>query len=107
MSEKGEAILVPTINESCLGARLLENDRKSREPDGIERVELHIEGMTCASCVYKVERETKKMKGMIEASVTLLTSRGQFKFDKTSGLGTRDIINRFNTRSLFFFIFTF
>lgn len=81
------------IQQMGFGAKLLEGER-SGERDGIETVELHIEGMTCASCVYKVERECKKLKGMIEARVTLLTSRGQFKYDKTTGLGTRDIINR-------------
>lgn len=69
-----------------------ENENNETES---ETVELYIEGMTCASCVYKVERESKKLKGILDASVTLLTNRGQFKFDKKSGLGTRDIINRY------------
>lgn len=83
------------IQQLGYGARVLDVDRQG-ERDGIETVELHIEGMTCASCVYKVERESKKMKGMLEASVTLLTNRGQFKFDKSMGIGTRDIIKRSN-----------
>lgn len=50
--------------------------------------------MTCSSCVYKLERECKKLKGIKEVSITLLTSRATFKYDKTSQLGPRDIINR-------------
>lgn len=91
--------IVTMVQQLGFGGKLLES--RQSDKDGIETVELYIEGMTCASCVYKVERETKKIKGMLEASVTLLTNRGQFKFDKNSGLGTRDIINRyFNQNNL-------
>ena len=78
------------ISELGFGAQLLENNDKSN----VAQVELYIEGMTCSSCVYKIERECKKMKGMKEVGVTLLTSRGVFKYEKSSGLGTRDIINK-------------
>lgn len=80
--------------EMC--ARVLESERsKTAVKNSVESVELYIEGMTCASCVYKVERESKKMKGVLDAKVTLLTNRGLFKFDKNTGIGIRDIINRY------------
>jgi Cu+-exporting ATPase len=47
------------INSAGYSAKILDKDDNSH----IETVELFIEGMTCASCVYKVEREIKKLKG--------------------------------------------
>lgn len=47
------------INSSGYSAKILDKDDNSH----IETVDLFIEGMTCASCVYKVEREIKRMKG--------------------------------------------
>ena len=82
------------IHQLGFGAHVLENEVIKGAGDHIETVELFIEGMTCASCVYKVERESKKIKGVLEASVTLLTNRGVFKYDNSTGVGTRDIINR-------------
>jgi Cu+-exporting ATPase len=81
--------IVCMIQEIGFGAKLLDSEK-----NGITHVELHLEGMTCASCVYKIERETKKLKGMIEVGVTLLTSRGSFRYDKSSELGVRDIIDK-------------
>ncbi|HSM22579.1 MAG TPA: heavy metal-associated domain-containing protein, partial [Rubrivivax sp.] len=36
-------------------------------------IDLPIEGMTCASCVGRVERRLKKVPGVLEASVNLAT----------------------------------
>lgn len=82
------------ISNLGFGAKLLENE--NNEKNGIITVELFIEGMTCSSCVYKVEKELKKLKGITEVSVTLMTSRGRFKYEKSGQTGTRDIINRIN-----------
>lgn len=38
-------------------------------------VELTIEGMTCASCVARIERALRKLPGVIEATVNLATER--------------------------------
>jgi len=80
------------ISNMGFGAKLIENDMN--EKNGIITVEMLIEGMTCSSCVYKVEKELKKLKGITEVSVTLMTCRGKFKYEKASLLGPRDIINR-------------
>jgi Cu+-exporting ATPase len=42
---------------------------------------LPIEGMTCASCVNRIERFLKKTDGVVEASVNLATERATITFD--------------------------
>lgn len=43
---------------------------------------LKIEGMTCASCAKAVERATKKLEGVTEASVNLATEKLSISFDE-------------------------
>jgi len=45
-----------------------------------ERVDLEITGMTCASCVSRVEKELNRLDG-VEASVNLATERAAVRFD--------------------------
>ncbi|XP_071440657.1 copper-transporting ATPase 2 isoform X2 [Hetaerina americana] len=58
---------------------------------GEGEVELRISGMTCASCVNKIEREVSRLPGVTHASVALTTQKGVFRFD-TEITGIRDII---------------
>ena len=51
-------------------------------PDAAEIV-LPIEGMTCASCVRRVERALSKVEGVEEAGVNLATERATVKYDPT------------------------
>src|SRR5437868_15132856 len=44
---------------------------------------LPIEGMTCASCVNRVERYLRKTDGVVEASVNLATEQARVRFDPT------------------------
>ncbi len=46
-----------------------------------ESLSLPIEGMTCASCVARVEKALRAVPGVIEASVNLATERAQLRFD--------------------------
>ncbi|KFM65871.1 hypothetical protein X975_22176, partial [Stegodyphus mimosarum] len=55
-------------------------------------VNLHIGGMTCSSCVHKIETTISKMTGVISASVALATQQGRFKFD-SEVTGPRNIID--------------
>lgn len=51
--------------------------------------------MTCSSCVYAIESNIMKLKGMKSAVVALATERGKFQFDP-SITGPRDIIDCIN-----------
>ncbi len=45
------------------------------------QAELAIEGMTCASCIARVERKLLKVPGVAEASVNLATEKATVRFD--------------------------
>ena len=42
---------------------------------------LPVEGMTCASCVLRVEKALKKIDGVLEANVNLATEKVSVSFD--------------------------
>ena len=48
------------------------------------RADLPIEGMTCASCVARVERALKAVPGVEEAHVNLVTGRASVTFDPSA-----------------------
>nr|XP_018917794.1 PREDICTED: copper-transporting ATPase 1 isoform X2 [Bemisia tabaci] len=56
------------------------------------KVELKIGGMTCASCVNKIETQIKKLRGVKSAAVALTTQRGRVEFDPEE-IGPRDILD--------------
>ncbi|XP_011701411.1 PREDICTED: copper-transporting ATPase 1 isoform X3 [Wasmannia auropunctata] len=58
---------------------------------GEGEIELIILGMTCASCVNKIESTVKKLPGIKSATVALATQRGKFKYDVET-TGVRDIV---------------
>lgn len=48
---------------------------------GIAEIDLEINGMTCASCVHKIENNVCKLDGVKSAKVALTTKRGKFTYD--------------------------
>lgn len=46
--------------------------------NGLNEIEIEITGMSCASCVNKIEKHVLQLKGVTSATVTLLTKRGVF-----------------------------
>jgi P-type Cu+ transporter len=54
----------------------------TRPIDGpLEIISLDVEGMTCASCVNRIERFLNKVDGVGEAAVNLATERAKISFD--------------------------
>lgn len=54
-----------------------QSDERTKEAEGVT---FQIEGMTCASCVSRVERVLKKQPGVIAASVNLATERANVSY---------------------------
>ncbi|KAL0973742.1 hypothetical protein UPYG_G00210340 [Umbra pygmaea] len=54
-------------------------------------LELVVRGMTCASCVHKIESSLTKEKGIMYASVALATNKAHIKYDPEV-TGPRDVI---------------
>ena len=43
--------------------------------------DFQIKGMTCSSCVHKIESTVQKQKGIISAQIALATEKGKFTYD--------------------------
>ena len=50
-------------------------------PPTLEEVSLPITGMTCASCVRRVEKSLTKVDGVTDAGVNLATERAKVRYD--------------------------
>uniref|UniRef100_A0A9J8DLN5 P-type Cu(+) transporter n=1 Tax=Cyprinus carpio carpio TaxID=630221 RepID=A0A9J8DLN5_CYPCA len=74
------------IRELGFTASVMENYDGS---DGT--LELVVRGMTCASCVHKIESNLMKQKGILYASVALATNKAHIKYDPEV-TGPRDVI---------------
>ncbi|CAF3388099.1 unnamed protein product [Rotaria socialis] len=74
------------INNLGFRAELL--DKVAR---GMETIDVNIEGMSCASCVNKIQNHMSRIPGISSASIVLLTNRGKFQYD-SSIIGPRDIL---------------
>src|SRR3972149_6700376 len=46
----------------------------------VEKVSLPIQGMTCASCVNKVEKALRSVKGVVQVSVNFATERASVEY---------------------------
>uniref|UniRef100_A0A3Q2D1E6 P-type Cu(+) transporter n=1 Tax=Cyprinodon variegatus TaxID=28743 RepID=A0A3Q2D1E6_CYPVA len=74
------------IEDLGFGAELLEDNAVTQG-----KLDLQITGMTCASCVHKIESKLTSTKGIHSASVALATKKAQIQFDPEV-LGARDIV---------------
>nr|MBA3851459.1 heavy-metal-associated domain-containing protein [Chloroflexota bacterium] len=61
-------------------------------PTALERASLAVEGMTCASCVRRIERHVAKVPGVTDVSVNLATERANVSFDPAT-TGIPDLVN--------------
>ncbi|KAI4498530.1 hypothetical protein M0802_006465 [Mischocyttarus mexicanus] len=100
MAAKAEVVFDPDkINAIDIASSITELGFQATVIDepgtGEGEVELKISGMTCASCVNKIESTVKKLPGIHSASVALATQRGKFKYD-AEVMGIRDIVDSIN-----------
>uniref|UniRef100_A0A8C9W0A7 Copper-transporting ATPase 2 n=1 Tax=Scleropages formosus TaxID=113540 RepID=A0A8C9W0A7_SCLFO len=75
------------LEDLGFGAELIEDDAVT----AFDLRPLQVTGMTCASCVHRIETRLSETRGVLEASVALVTSKASVKFDPEV-LGARDII---------------
>ncbi len=73
--------LAAAIERAGYHARPLGIEKTGAESEGAATVELAIEGMTCASCVRRVERALSRVPGVTEASVNLATEQALVHYD--------------------------
>lgn len=70
-------VLAPTSQ-----AELIQAVQKAGFDVALEKIQLHISGMTCASCVARVEKALKKVEGVTEAGVNLTTEQATIHVDR-------------------------
>ncbi|XP_051825163.1 copper-transporting ATPase 1 [Antechinus flavipes] len=80
-------MIAESIRELGFGAVVMEN---ADEGDGV--LELIVRGMTCASCVHKIESTLMKTRGIFYCSVALATNKAHIKYDPEI-IGPRDVIS--------------
>uniref|UniRef100_A0A0P6IYJ0 Copper-transporting ATPase 1 n=2 Tax=Heterocephalus glaber TaxID=10181 RepID=A0A0P6IYJ0_HETGA len=80
-------LITEFIRELGFGATVIET---AEEGDGV--LELVVRGMTCASCVHKIESTLTKHRGIFYCSVALATNKAHIKYDPEI-IGPRDIIH--------------
>jgi len=110
LAEKAEVFYDPTkttpqaicnwITSLGFASSLLSVDSPNgngKTEDGGVKVELHISGMTCSSCVYNIESHVNKLEGVIQARVALATQKGVFIYDSDL-IGPRRIIEHIKVR---------
>ncbi|NUN06896.1 MAG: cadmium-translocating P-type ATPase [Bdellovibrio sp.] len=57
------------------------NHNHKKEAHGSHEMDIEIEGMSCASCVSRVEKALKNVPGVADASVNLATEKARIKID--------------------------
>lgn len=61
--------------------------------NGITSIEIEIHGMSCSSCVSKIEKAVMEINGVTKASVALTTERGRFDY-RSEETGPREISDK-------------
>lgn len=72
------------------------NESVTASPDEVapvRRVSLPVEGMTCASCVMRIQRGLSKLEGVESATVNLATNRAQVEY-RGERVGIGDLVAR-------------
>ncbi len=73
--------VIKKIEDTGYTAKIEEIESSNEAPAADAELDLNIGGMTCASCVRRVERALGKVEGVSEASVNLATERASIHYD--------------------------
>ena len=66
----------------------------------MERIELAIGGMHCASCVARIERAVKAVPGVVEANVSLASEQAAVAFDPARASQAEDRVDVISSHGL-------
>ncbi|XP_063836417.1 copper-transporting ATPase 1 [Ostrinia nubilalis] len=70
--------------------------RADCDGSGQKEMQVLIKGMTCASCVNKIEKTVLKLPGVVSCAVALTTSKGKIKY-MAEQIGPRSICDAINS----------
>lgn len=71
------------VREECLNydSALLQSDVVQRRDDGLSETWLMVEGLTCAACIWLIERHLEKFEGVENISINHSTQRAHLVWD--------------------------
>jgi len=76
-----QLVLDPAEELTAFDDEEIEREFARRDPDGIKRAMLSIEGIHCAACAWLIERHLGRRKGVVDVSVHLGSHRAQLAWD--------------------------
>ncbi|MGH2371845.1 MAG: heavy metal translocating P-type ATPase, partial [Chloroflexota bacterium] len=80
-------VLQPEQEEARREATSVAGSTAPTEPTETEEVSFPVTGMTCASCVRRIERSLSRVPGVAEATVNLATEKATVRYDRaTAGM---------------------
>lgn len=99
-NEKEEIQKSEEIKEEIVSEKKDEN--KIENNKNLSELQINIEGIRCQACVANIERNVKKLDGVVNAEVNLATNKGKFIFDSKHIKGTEiiDLINKLGYKAL-------
>ena len=99
-NEKEEMQKSDEIKEENVSEKKDENKIKNNK--NFSELQINIEGIRCQACVANIERNVKKLDGVVNAEVNLATNKGKFIFDSKHIKGTEiiDLINKLGYKAL-------
>lgn len=87
-SEVQAAALTTAVEDAGYGVGEVSEEGDEEDPGPaivapeLARLDLAVEGMTCAACVRTIERRLEKVEGVVQAQVNLASNSAQVRFDK-------------------------
>jgi Cu+-exporting ATPase len=83
LNKEGDIPADSLINKNQMMREDAEKKELQRLDQEVQIINLGITGMTCASCVSTVEKELKKVEGVQEVSVNLMTEKARVQYNSS------------------------